>query len=209
MKCLFAGLLINFALGLPCFADHHEETLEKMLQEIAKAVKAGELSAEEARDKIDYLKRERHSKDKDKEKLHHQIKTGLGAAVTLGSINHEEAEELFHNLTRSNHPREHDHEDSHHRKMQHRHHRFEEVVKGIQAAVQLGNLSEEEAREMIEEGRKTMEERILLEQVERGIDAAVDLGIMSESEAKEKWGALFGLDEEDEGSEETKPLFSF
>ncbi len=88
--------------------------------------------------------------DLEEKELHELIGEGLEAAVELGTLSEEDAEELFRELTEED--RDEEDEDFDEEELdEEREELHEAIAEGLEAAVELGKLSEEEAEELWEE----------------------------------------------------------
>ena len=91
--------------------------------------------------------------DLEEKELHELIGEGLEAAVELGTLSEEDAEELFRELTDEDGEEEDEDflEEDEEELDEEREELHEAIAEGLEAAVELGKLSEEEAEELWEE----------------------------------------------------------
>jgi beta-lactamase regulating signal transducer with metallopeptidase domain/polyhydroxyalkanoate synthesis regulator phasin len=178
---------------------HHDE-IERELDEIGRrikaAVRAGEISEEDARKRYEHAKKElyerteRHDHDTELESVERRIK----AAVREGRLNREEAEKKLDEYKQQQHMIE----------MRKKYSRVETEIK---KAVEAGKLSERDARKKLEAIRKEMfggdqGKEIDVKAIGKRIERAVKEGRLSRKEADEKYREIRRQMSHDEDREE-------
>ena len=196
MKSSHLFYSIFFAFSLFAHADHHRERSEhdhqiKDLEESFKskahqtheAIQKGELSQEEGKKKLEKLKRTHSEKRRAME--FQRIRGRLDRGVEAGHISSEQADQRFAEMKELIQLKD--------QVAQEIHREMEEEMAIVMKEAQEGELTEEEAREEIEQMRMHFHHEVRMAHMEIDLDAeevrldeAVAQGRMSEDEMEEK-----------------------
>ena len=196
MKSSHLLYCIFFALTLFAHADHHrersehdhqikdlEESFKSKAQQTHEAIQKGELSQEEGKKKLEKLKRTHSEKRRAME--FQRIRGRLDRGVEAGHISSEQADQRFAEMKELIQLKD--------RVAQEIHEEMEEEMATVMKETQEGELTEEEAREEIEQMRMHFQHEIRMAHLEIELDAeesrldeAVADGRLSEDEMEER-----------------------
>ena len=190
------SLIVSLALAFSVFADHHEavhpidreihnleEKFRSQVRQTQKALHSGELSHEVAKEKMETLSRSHGEKRKELERK--QMRAHLDREVKAGRLSSEEADRRFEEMKEQS--------DLKDRVAREIHREMEEEIETVMREAQEGELTEEEAREEIEQMRMHFQHEIRMAHMEIDLDAeesrldeAVADGRLSEDEMEER-----------------------
>ena len=190
------SLIASLALAFSVLADHHgavhridreihnlEEKFSSQVRQTQRALHSGKLTHEAAKEKMEVLSRSHGEKRKELERK--RMRAHLDREVKAGHLSSEEAERRFEEMK--------ERRDLKDRVTREIHQEMEEEMETVMREVQEGELTEEEAREEIEQMRMHFQHEIRMAHMEIELDAeesrldeAVADGRLSEDEMEER-----------------------
>ena len=190
------SLIASLALAFSVFADHHgavhpidreihnlEEKFRSQVRQTQRALHSGELTHEAAKEKMEALSRSHGEKRKELERK--RMRAHLDREVKAGRLSSEEADRRFEEMKERSELKD--------RVTREIHREMEEEMETVMGEAQEGELTEEEAREEIEQMRMHFQHEIRMAHMEIELDAeesrldeAVADGRLSEDEMEER-----------------------
>ena len=190
------SLIASLALTFSVFADHHgailtidrqiynlEEELKSQVRQTQRALHSGELTHEAAKEKMEVLSRSHEEKRKELERK--RMLAHLDREVKAGYLSSKEADRKFKEMKERS--------DLKDRVTREIYREMEEEMGTVMREAQEGQLTEEEAREEIEQMRMHFQHQIRMAHLEIELDAeesrldeAVAEGRLSEDEMEER-----------------------